>query len=486
MKNNLIKIYKFLLCGLPVALFFSYYPVISLGTNSTMNFELSIVLIWLVIFDVVAFIMMAQQKKLSLVFSKWQWLLFPIFITASAFWSLNFMRGILTSAIVWLIYIAVFAFFSLKDFVSDKKFKRIFWRVFFVSSLIVCVWCFLQCVLDLLDLPRECSLLCPGCVYEMFGFTHPNGFAIEPQFMGNLLLAPVIISGWLIMENNCNNTFRGRVPRSRLHGAQALLLGSSLRNSLKILLPIAFFIFTATLFLTLSRGAIYAAIIALVLMTVMRIVQTKKWRAMLIWPVVILSFIFTLNMQGLMSEVSNTDETYMSGVSKVLNQLSLGIIKIEKGNDNNAEDGGEKKSDEGKSKNTNKAVFDGYVEESTSTRMRLTKDAINVWKSDFMTMVFGVGLGGAGQALYDNGLSPAPKEIVQNEYASLLLEVGLVGVALFVLTIILIIKLIIRSKNKALYAALLVAYGITLIFFSGVPNALQIYLLPGLFFAIDE
>lgn len=70
MKNNLIKIYKFLLCGLPVALFFSYYPVISLGTNSTMNFELSIVLIWLVIFDVVAFIMMAQQKKLSLVFSK--------------------------------------------------------------------------------------------------------------------------------------------------------------------------------------------------------------------------------------------------------------------------------------------------------------------------------------------------------------------------------------------------------------------------------
>ena len=129
--------------------------------------------------------------------------------------------------------------------------------------------------------------------------------------------------------------------------------------------------------------------------------------------------------------------------------------------------------------NREESVFDGYVEESTETRLRLSKAALEIWSQNPTRMLIGVGLGGAGQALYDNNLSPAPKEIVQNEYISLLLETGLVGVSLFMLTIVLLLIAAWRRKTvRAAVLGLLVAYGVSICFFSGLPNALQIYLLP--------
>ncbi|MBR3180294.1 O-antigen ligase family protein, partial [Candidatus Saccharibacteria bacterium] len=295
-----------------------------------------------------------------------------------------------------------------------------------------------------------------------FGFSHPNGWAIEPQFMGNLLLAPAIVAAWML--GNCNSASRGRV------------------FSLIALV----FVFAATIFLTFSRGAIYAFVVAMIFMTAMLVVRTKKWRAMLVWPVILVAFLFTLNLQGMMAEFGPTSDTYGTGMAKVLNHLSLGIIDV-RGSDeekvSEETDALELEITEENVGNDEKseAVFDGYVEESTDTRLRLTGAAVEVWKQDFATMMFGVGIGGAGQALYVNGLSPAPKEIVQNQYASLLLETGLVGVALLILTMGLIIRAVYKN---GMVMTLIVAYAITLLFFSGLPNALQIYLLPMLFTAL--
>ena len=102
---------------------------------------------------------------------------------------------------------------------------------------------------------------------------------------------------------------------------------------------------------------------------------------------------------------------------------------------------------------------------------------MQVWSKDFKTAMFGVGIGGAGQALYNNRLSPAPKEIVQNECASLLLETGIIGVSLLILSLVLIIRVVWKTPANAMILALLVAYGVSLMFFSGLANALQIYLL---------
>ena len=241
---------------------------------------------------------------------------------------------------------------------------------------------------------------------------------------------------------------------------------------------------------------------------------------------VVVAFLFTLNVQGIMAAVSPTNDTYQSGVAKVLNHLSLGIIdvrekKVENGENrqaNEAEtDGGdeseieiekndetEKAEEDGtetneykkleaevderawliKKQEENLAVFDGYVEGSTDTRIRLSNAAGEVWAKNPTTVWFGVGIGGAGEALYQNGLSPAPKEIIQNEYMSLLLETGLVGISLFVLTMIMVFRTLWRSSQKIMLVGLLIAYGATLLFFSGLPNALHIYLIPGLIYSM--
>ena len=450
------KVYRFLVYVLPAVLFFSYYPVISLGASESMNFELSLPLIWLVIFDVVAFIIMVQKKILFNDCRRiWAWLLFPIFATLSVLWSMNFLRGVLTAGILWLIYFAGYAFWNLKSLFLEFNFKEKFWKVFFGSSLIVCGWCFLQCILDLAGVPRDASLMCAGCTYKMFGFPHPNGFAIEPQFMGNLLIAPAVLSAWFALKNKKYFWM--------------------------------FSLFSVTIFLTFSRGAIYAFMIAMIFMTVMEAVWQKSWKICKTFLIVAVAFLFTLNLQGVMAQIGPTSDTYAMGVAKVLNHLSLGIIDIRENNEGLSEEVeafAVEKTDEKESEPEREAIFDGYVAESTDTRVRLTDAAVNVWKRDFKTVVFGVGLGGAGQALYVNGLSPAPKEIVQNEYASSLLETGLVGIILLILTIVLIVRVMMKSAAAPMLLALVVAYAITLLFFSGLPNALHIYLLPALFISL--
>ena len=457
----LTRFYRGLIYILPVVLFFSYYPVISLGASESMNFEFSLPLIWLVVFDFTALVLMVRKRVLFRGFGrKWVWLLFPGFLTLSLLWSLNSLRGLLTVGILWLIYGAWYAFFNLRSVLKEVGVKGIFWKVFFGSSLVVCGWCFLQCVLDICGAPRVGTLLCAGCTYKMFGFPHPNGFAIEPQFMGNLLLAPAIVSGWMM-------TGPGNIIRSRLCPA------------------ILFFIFTAALFLTFSRGAIYAFIVAMIFMVAMQGVRQKSWKIFKTFLIIAAAFLFTLNLQGIMAQASPTNDTYGSGVAKVVNQLSLGIIDIrgdeEAKNEKKSEemDAPASEKTEEKEKNEEKqAVFDGYVEESTDTRKRLTRDALTIWRQDFKTVMFGVGLGGAGQALYVNGLSPAPKEIVQNQYASLLLETGIVGVVLLVLTLVLVSRAVYKNPAREVIFTLLLAYGISVCFFAGLPNALHIYLLP--------
>lgn len=463
------KLYKYFLYLLPLVLCFSYFPVISLGENETMYFELSLPLIWLVLFDVLSLIMICKKYRKQLfskVFGSILWWLFPLFATLSVCWSLNPLRGFLTVGVVWALFFAVISFFELRENL-DTDFWKIFWRWFFGSALFVCLWCVIQCILDVSGVPQETSLLCDGCVYQMFGFPHPNGFAIEPQFMGNLLIAPILVSVYFYIKD---------------YNKKYLLL---------------FLIFAFTLFLTFSRGAIYATVVGLIFLFSFAVARAKKpdvkkvfFNTLKTLGVFVISFVFALNLQGVFSVVSPTSDTYADGVAKVLNHLSLGVVDIRGGESEGPEGSSEPVDDEpvenpsGPVENSAKeeAAFGGYVPESTDTRVRLFKAAIEIWKKDFKTAAVGVGIGGAGQALYNNGLSPAPREIVQNEYASILLETGIIGVSLFVLLVVMAIKVALKNRATAgLVLGLMVAYGVTLIFFSGLVNALQTVLITALF-----
>ncbi len=518
------RLFRVLIHILPAVLFFSYFPLFSLGANASMNFEFSLPLVWLVLFDFVVLALGISRKSESKSALKPEskskpksasksclrktlpWLIFPLWLILSIFWSKNPLRGVLTAGVLWLIYFAIFGFFSFRDLFARPNFRATFRRVFFGSALVVSAWCWLQCLLDLLGAPREASLLCTGCTYRMFGFPHPSGFAIEPQFMGNLLLAPALASLYLCLKSK---TAPAGSPRPRFWPSVALA-----------------FVFTATIFLTFSRGAIYSLLLGAAIMTFVELIKLKKLRVMIFWPLIMFSFLFVINIQGLMSEFSKTDDTYFSGVAKVINHLSLGVIDIREnpasapenpaaapveasdfisGPADESSAAPSAENAENSAPASVKSAFSGYVAESTDTRLRLSDSAVKIWQQNPATALFGVGLGAAGTALYENNLSPAPKEIVQNEYTSLLLETGLVGIMILVINIMFLAAKIKNSKSelmffeadvkfpaagdmsrdaKSMFVSLLAAYAFSLLFFSGLPNALHIYLLPPLFYAI--
>ena len=314
--------------------------------------------------------------------------------------------------------------------------------------------------------------MCAGCVSGMFGFPHPNGFAIEPQFMGNLLLAPAIILGAVLITACPSDTLRAALAKS----------SCSLGHIVIKTTPVFFAIVVSAIFLTFSRGAIYAFGVGMIVLSFFAIRRGVGKKVIKIWGVIVVAFLFSLNLQGIFAQIGPTNDTYYTGVAKVLNHLSLGVIEIR---GEGVEDAGAVTEDvvmEGETTegDSAEAVFSGYVAESTETRTRLSGAAAKIWASDFRTMAFGVGLGGAGTALYLNGDSPAPKEIVQNQYMSLLRETGAVGVLLFIYTICLIFGALRKNVTNEGVVALIISYMISVLFFAGLPNALHIYLLPGL------
>lgn len=456
-KLKISNIFTALFLLFPLVLFFSYYPIISFGSTGSMNLELSLPLIWLVLFDLFAIILYFQNyhhfPKLTLKFALF--IAFPTYLTISIFWSPNFLRGVLTAGIVWLIFAAIYLSYKLLHYLQPLKNKLI--KSIFISTFIISAWCWLQSILDLVGLDRSQTLLCRGCVSSTFGFPHPNGFAIEPQFMGNLLLAPTLLAIFLLLNGS--------------------------KDFSKKFLCISVVIFTTTLFFTFSRGAIYSFGLALILMIVLLIIKQKSAHPLLIIPILIFSFALSTNAQGIMAAVSPTNDTYLSGITKAIDQLTLGIFHLKvKTPNQNPDSGPTTKPTSPESSNPSvdsfDSAFDGYVEMSTTIRLELAASSLKVWSSSPTNLIFGVGLGGSGQAMYQAGEIDSPAEIVQNEYCEVLLELGLIGVILLVIVLVIIFKAVPHSEYQPLLLAIVLAYAISLFFFSGLPNALHIFLAP--------
>ncbi len=658
------KILWLLVYALPAVLFFSYHPVISLGANQSMNFELSLPLLWLVIFDLLSFIYLiiyalqlsrasatAHTSKshlftLNLIGISdrrfFLFTLFPLYATISVFWSPNPLRGLLTAGIIWLLFYAIFSLLYVLPLGGRPRRLRFHvLLVMFIAAVLVCKFCYAQSIMDVAGLSRDTSLLCLGCTYRSFGFPHPSGFAIEPQFMGNLLLAPTLVALYMV-------AFRPRKFAKNMI-AEAEYLEKTAEHQLlqdKIHLPrpnwkrwqfigmvvLAGFL-SLTLFFTFSRGAIYAYAIAILILIIFALKRHQFSWTLITIPVV--SFILSLGLQGTFAAVGPTVETFTSAVTKSIHQLSLGLIDLRslatnvkdnedstssdnstkaqetsqdstnsshsvensEGNcgklvdksaetvdnstknvenqpknvensqnsvDNSTEncakpvqnphktveelakivdksvENHEEKSAAGSEKAQESAIFEGYVPESTNIRLSLNAAALETWlsapghpqittnigcfrpssaedpqcASQFSitptSMLFGVGLGGAGTAMHARTPDKvtSPKEIVQNQPFSLLLETGIIGILLALLGLVIAFwpqifpaKFLDGRAASAtsstettfwhhpalpLLVSLIVAYLITLNFFSGLPNALHIYLMPPLLYLIFQ
>ena len=457
-----------LLYFLPAILFFSYYPIITVGRSDYMNLEFSLPEIWLIIFAILA---LPQLKKLYKFYGPKKLAItavIPVFCFLSSIWSANHLRAILTSGILSLLIFTVLNTVVL--FKEHKNLRTDLIKVLLFSSAAISVICWLQCILDILGVPRSVTLLCEGGTYTAFGFPHPNGFAIEPQFMGNLLLVPVLLSFYAIFAHAYKN--RGQK-------ATLILLTTFL---------------SATLFLTLSRGAIFSfGIGAIVLAIYCGIKKYNHFIKSLITAIIILvaSLGLTLTADGIFASTSPTNDTFISGVTKAVHQLSLGVIDI-RPEEYKAEESTVSATTETTASETaagtisepETSTFSGYVAESTDTRLNLNALAFGTWRSDPQYTFIGTGLGSAGIAMsktYPEEIGP--KEFVQNEYVSLLLELGLIGCAIILAVAI---YAAIKLPKNPLFVAVIFAFAFSLLFFSGLPNALHVYIFPLLFATKDK
>ncbi len=424
----------------PIMIWFSYLPRISLAEDGTMNYELSLTLIYVVILAIVGLPRVWHHRS-ELRQSRLVW-------PASAFvgwsglcviWSDNCTRGLLTFAVYVVLYLVFLALVAERRLLCRLLPKLV--RVAIRATISACLLAITQMVLGIFVITNRHTFgLCAGCVAGQFGFIRPNLLAIEPQFLGSLLLAPLLYITYL--------TLRGKHDYAK----QPLLLVLML----------------TTLWLTLSRGAIYAYLASLIVM----ILLVRKWRRMLaVVGSVALSLVICLICQGALASANpRIDSSFTQAVSTSLNHLSMGIIRLPY----------QRKSPTSlpsiPREHDKQPAYRGYVAESTNVRLSLTKTALAAWRSNRLgQQLFGTGLGSAGIVLARQTGSQYQKEIVQNEFVEVLLERGLVGLALLGGLVVLYGRLY-SQRRDYLALVILVAYLTQWCFFSGLPNALHIYL----------
>lgn len=424
----------------PIMIWFSYLPRISLAEDGTMNYELSLTLIYVVILAIVGLprvwhhrseLRQSRPVRLASAFVGWSGL--------CVIWSDNHTRGLLTFAVYAVLYLVFLALVAERRLLCRLLPKLV--RVAIRATTSACLLAIVQIILGTFVVTNRHILgLCAGCVAGQFGFIRPNLLAIEPQFLGSLLLAPLLYITYL--------TLRGKHDYAK----QSLLLVLML----------------TTLWLTLSRGAIYAYLASLVVM----ILLVRKWRRMLaVVGSVALSLVICLICQGALAGANpRIDSSFTQAVSTSLNHLSMGIIRLPY----------QRKSPTSlpsiPREHDKQPAYRGYVAESTNVRLSLTKTALAAWRSNRLgQQLFGTGLGSAGIILARQTGSQYQKEIVQNEFVEVLLERGLVGLALLGGLVVLYGRLCFQRRDY-LALAILVAYLTQWCFFSGLPNALHIYL----------
>lgn len=424
----------------PIMIWFSYLPQISLAEDGTMNYELSLALIYVVILAIVGLPRVWHHRsELRQSRPVWPASAFVGWSGLCVIWSDNCTRGLLTFAVYVMLYLVFLALVAERRLLCQLLPKLV--RVAIRVTASACLLAIIQIILGTFVIAdRHTFGLCAGCVAGQFGFIRPNLLAIEPQFLGSLLLAPLLYITYL--------TLRGKHDYAK----QPLLLVLML----------------TTLWLTLSRGAIYAYLASLIVM----ILLVRKWRRMLaVVGSVALSLVICLICQGALASANpRIDSSFTQAVSTSLNHLSMGIIRLPY----------QRKSPTSlpsiPREHDKQPAYHGYVAESTNVRLSLTKTALAAWRSNRLgQQLFGTGLGSAGIVLARQTGSRYQKEIVQNEFVEVLLERGLIGLVLLGGLVALYGRLC-SQRRDYLALVILVAYLTQWCFFSGLPNALHIYL----------
>lgn len=352
------------LLPMPLLIFFSYYPLISFGSDPyKTHYELRLIELYLVVFVMVNLASVWRERAKLLASNAVRLVtVFGLYNTVSILWAPNWARALLTVGILWLL---IFTFFSFLANNNLKKLVAPLSRVLIGSAVFTCLFAIYQMIAGDISWLHNWSLLCRGCQADQFGFARPNAFSIEPQFFGSLLTAPILL------------LFHASIVKKQSHSTYVVL---------------GLLVFT--LVLTLSRGAMVGVAAGTALLFFL---DRQYYRRFI--PVVavsLLGIVFALFTQGLAAQLNpSVSDTFGQAIAKSINQLSLGKINL-----NSPAPAAQPPSTNTPTstngKSSKSSIFSGYIERSTDERVEGSCLALGIWQKTPQRMVFGTGIAGTG------------------------------------------------------------------------------------------
>ena len=368
----------------------------------------------------------------------------------SILWSPNPIKGFVTAAHLCAILVVVVNMVVHFDILHRHR-QRIV-RTVGLSCTLAVAFGYWQILADTIGLPSTWSLLPEAYRSAVFGFARPTGLSWEPQFFGSLLLIPTLYLSYKILWQGINVS-------------QIILL----------------VMFATMLFLTLSRGAIYSFVVAIVLLIAYMIYQNRAallsvFRAIALYSgVLIMAVVLSGAIISLSAQANTRDEiSGRDALAKYVDQMSLGTITLPS-----------KPSPTPAAPTTlvqtphSPSPSDGYVSSSTDSRLSMSATALELWMSNPMTTLIGVGFGGYGTAAHARYPELVSHSIVNNYYLEVLVETGIIGLSLLI-TVLGGTLYWLLSRKQILLAIMLVAICIQMIFYSGNANTIHIWIVLGL------
>ena len=423
-------VYPFVFGGLIL----SYVPYVSFGRAAGLHLEVSLLYIIVTLFVIISLPNLRRSAGYLWKNTAFRLLLaLAAYETLSILWSSNLDRALFTTAFSWLLVGLVASLVADRDEIIKRE--RLLGRVVAWSIIVMCVVALWQVFGDALGVPP--SLLLVPSTYQsaVFGVARPVGFAAEPQFLGSLLLFPLLFVSWKILKIT---------PSISLVVGEVLL--------------------ATCLTLTLSRGALLAAAVGLITLVIFSRPSWKNLSLLIGTGLSGVILAFTL----IYSAAAINQRDSISGsesIAKTINQLSLGAINIP--SPSSVKDAPRPVTHALKSQN-------GYVSSSTTSRVSMVKNAMSLWLDSPLHTLFGVGIGGFGASLHEQKAGFPVGSVVNNYFVEMLAELGLVGISLFLGLILVLFAYLIRNK-LLLPIALLLAYLIQWWFFSGNANVIHIW-----------
>lgn len=426
---------------LTVSIFFSYQPLISFGPMSGFNLELSLSQIAGVLFVSTSLgYIYRQRKQLTSSLGNKLFLALCVLSSLSILWSENTSRGIFMSLFLWFIFALVIAVQASYDKLLIHK--KIIFNTLLLSTIFVCLFSFWQLIGDALGVSSSLTLLPATYQYAVFGFARPTGFALEPQFLSSLLIIPTLLTACLFLKRKS--------------------------SKLQIITLILSLSVIAT---TISRGATFGLIAGLLILILVAKPSSRKIIHLV--GILIVSLNLSLVSIGLTAEINNRDTLNgKDSIYRAVNHMSLGRINLQTKPETTTIDQSTSTEEVSSASSEN----NGYVAESTDSRLLMSEKALELWSRNVSSVIFGIGYGGFGATLNAADSTHSLSSIVNNYYLETLAELGLVGAILFISLLAYLIRQIIKSRAW-IFAPILAGFMIQWLFFSGNANILHIWLI---------